>query len=120
MTELLAEIVEEAGDAGDKVAITVGEVVVDFFLGMVVVIGVLAILVGLLYVVRFAIQAIERPKKAKATETPKANAAPLPVTDEDEEVVAAITAAITCILSEEANGETVVAPFRIKKIKQIR
>lgn len=64
------------------------------------------------------------PKKAEAPAKPAAPAAPAPVQavavqSEDgltDEVVAAITAAITCVM--EAGGNT--APFTIKSIKRAK
>ena len=95
-----------------------GEALIIVVAGMLIILAVLAVLVGLLYVIRYVVQAIEKePSKATVTETAKAEIV------EDEETVAAITAAITCILQEEAQNEgndAIVAPFVIKKIKHIR
>ena len=104
--------------------INFGGAVVILVIGMLIILAVLSILVGLLYAIRYVVQAIEREKPAKknkqaATEAPAAQAEIV----EDEETVAAITAAITVMLSEEAaneGSENVVAPFKIKKIKHIR
>lgn len=98
---------------------TFGEALIVLVIGMAVIFGVLTVLIGLLHVIRVAIGIIEKPKQAPAAPT-ATQAAEI---QEDEETVAAITAAITCILMDEAqsegNDEPVVAPFRIKKIKQI-
>lgn len=97
-----------------------GEALIVVVAGMLIILAVLSILVGLLYIIRYAVGAIEKPKKTKAVTTENKEATTPAAIEEDEEVVAAITAAITCILQEEANGETIVAPFKIKKIKHIR
>lgn len=95
-----------------------GEALLFMLIGMAIIIAVLSLLVGLLYIIRYAVAAIEKPKKAKAE-----SSAPVQTeqseTENDEETVAAITAAITCILQSEQKDETVVAPFIIKKIKHI-
>ena len=96
-----------------------GEALVILVVGMLVIMAVLSVLIGLLYIIRYAVNALEKPKKVKATE---AAATPSEEIVEDEETVAAITAAISCILQEESNveGTAPVAPFVIKKIKHIR
>lgn len=91
-----------------------GEAMLFMVIGMLIILLVLSLLVGCLYIIRFAVVAIEKPKKS-VTPTEQ-----IPVSAEieaDEEVVAAITAAITCILQSESKDNTVVAPFKIKKIK---
>ncbi len=92
------------------------EALLFMVIGMLIIIAVLSILVGLLYIIRYVVKLIEKePKKTQNTsEVPQTN-----IDNEDEEVVAAITAAITAIMQEENGGETVVAPFKIKKIKHI-
>lgn len=107
--------------------INFGEALLFMVIGMLIIIAVLSLLVGLLYIIRYAVAAIEKPKKTKESaksEIGNDNGKPaveVVLSEEtDEEVVAAITAAITCILQGERGDETVVAPFVIKKIKHIR
>ncbi|MCH5163886.1 MAG: OadG family protein [Clostridiales bacterium] len=97
-----------------------GEALIVVVAGMLIILAVLSILVGLLYIIRYAVGAVEKPKKVKSSTPENKEAQVQSAIEEDEEVVAAITAAITCILQEENNGETIVAPFKIKKIKHIR
>ena len=92
-----------------------GEAILFMVIGMLIIMAVLSLLVGLLYVIRYFVAAIERPKKAKSTENLQPTEANI---ETNEEVVAAITAAITCILQSETKDETVVPPFIIKKIKR--
>lgn len=97
--------------------INFGEALLFMVIGMVIIIAVLSILVGLLYAIRYIVAAIEKPKKTKQQVDE-----PVPVEDvdvTDEETVAAVTAAIMCILQEEQKDGTVVPPFKIKKIKHI-
>ncbi|MBE5730607.1 MAG: hypothetical protein E7350_01480 [Clostridiales bacterium] len=95
------------------------DAVIVLAIGMAVIFVTLTVLIGLLHVIRLVVSAIEKPKQAPAAPTASQTAE----IQEDEETVAAITAAITCILMDEAqsegNDEPVVAPFRIKKIKHI-
>lgn len=95
-----------------------GEAVLVLLVGMGIILVVLSVLVGLLYIIRFVVRAIEKPKTAKQV-TPVAGGDEQKFV-EDEETIAAITAAITCILNEEAKEGEIVAPFKIKKIKHIR
>ena len=97
-----------------------GEALIVVVAGMLIILAVLSVLVGLLYIIRYVVNATEKPKKAKAVTSESQKPQVQAAIEEDEEVVAAITAAITCILQEENNGETIVAPFKIKKIKHIR
>ncbi len=93
-----------------------GEALLILVLGMLIILAVLSILIGLLYINNAVIRKIEKqPKKqpAKAADNHAAESV-----EDDEEVIAAVTAAITCIMQEE-RGETVIAPFKIKKIKHI-
>ncbi len=92
-----------------------GEALLILVLGMLIILAVLSILIGLLYIINAVIRRIEKPKKEPAKTADNHAAEPV---EYDEEVVAAITAAVTCIMQEE-RGETVIAPFKIKKIKHI-
>ena len=98
-------------------SLTFGESLIILLLGMGVIFLTLTVLIGCLYLIRYVVGLIEKPRTVAVTkeEATKVNAE----IEEDEETVAAITAAITCILSEENKGSDIVAPFRIKKIKQI-
>ncbi len=95
-----------------------GEALLILVIGMVTIMVVLSLLIGCLYICKAVVKAIESggKKKGSATDTKPVEQQTL----EDEELVAAITAAITCIMQEENKTETVEAPFRIKKIKHIR
>ena len=102
--------------------ISFGEALLFMVIGMLIIIAVLSILVGLLYVIRFVVEAIEKkPKTSACEQTAQLPSEPLPKAEEyDEEVVAAITAAVTCVLQSESGDKGApVAPFRIKKIKHI-
>lgn len=96
--------------------ISFGEAMLFMVIGMLIIIAVLSILVGLLYVIRYVVEAMEKNRKQeKATvETPRTD-----IETDDDEVIAAITAAIICIMQNEIGGEVPVAPFKIKKIKHI-
>lgn len=96
-----------------------GEALIILLVGILVVFAVLAVMIGFLYIIRYIVNGTDKPKAEKAKVVPSELIQTAKVED-DEEVVAAITAAVTCILQEEANKDgTVVAPFRIKKIKHI-
>ncbi len=98
--------------------ISIGEALLFMVIGMAIIIAVLSLLVGLLYIIRFTVEAIEKkPQKTqKADETP---VTAVEASADEDEVIAAITAAITCVLQSENGGEVPVAPFKIKKIKHI-
>lgn len=98
-------------------SLTFGESLIILLIGMIIIFLTLAVLIGCLVIIRYIVNAIERVNVVSA---PQEQATKVVVEiEEDEETVAAITAAITCILSEENKGSDIVAPFRIKKIKQI-
>ena len=94
---------------------SLGEGALFSLVGFIIVLLVLALLVGIFYLSGFIFQskAFNKPKKDKA----KPTTAQKDDVEEDEEVVAAITAAITCILSSES-GDDVPPEFVIKRIKR--
>ena len=83
-------------------------------IGISVVICVLLILVGLLMIFEKIFSAIGKSdaKKQKTKEIEPT------AVSEDEETVAAITAAIAMIYAEE-NGTQEVAPFTVRRIRQV-
>ncbi len=89
-------------------------------IGMVTVFAALAILWGALALFRVALAAVERRKTAKSEPAPAtpAPAAPAAPTSNEEELVAAITAAVTVLLAEE-NGGTAPA-FRVVSFRRTR
>ncbi len=93
--------------------ISLGEGALYAVIGFVIVLVVLALLVGIFYLSGFIFQS--KPFNKQKKESPAAQVQQQSVDDEtDEQLVAAITAAITCVLAEESQGE---APeFVIKRI----
>ena len=81
--------------------LTFGDAAIVLAIGMAVIFITLTVLIGLLYVIKLVVGAIEKPKQVPAAPT-ATQAAEI---QEDEETVAAITAAITCILMDEAQNE---------------
>lgn len=85
-------------------------------LGIVFVIAVLLVLIGLLMLFNVIFRAIE--KKTVKQPAAVAPAEVAPSASEDEETVAAIVAAVSCILQEESeDGQPV--PFTVRRIKQV-
>lgn len=109
-----AEVAEDAAPA-EKVKIS--ESLIVFFIGMLVIFGVLLILIGFFYLLKY----VSIPKAHKKTEPVKTESPEQPSevleSDADAKTVAAITAAIACVLSSESGGNS--KPFVIKKIKHI-
>lgn len=90
-----------------------------FLIGMLVIFAALAILVGVVVgyssAFRAADKAIAKRKGGKAPAPAAEAPAPAPASGISEETVAAITAAIACVLTAEAaDGE--VPPFLVKSI----
>lgn len=110
---------------GEITELGFGDALLILLIGMAMIFLVLTLLVGYLYLGKYVIGSIEKKSKAKEAQKkqlPEHKQGAEASDEDDDEVVAAITAAITAILIEEANaGEAdVVAPFKIKKIKHIR
>lgn len=94
--------------------VTIGETAVYALVGFVIVLLVLALLIGIFYLSGF----VFKSKLFNKTEQPK-SPSKTPETsevDQDEETVAAITAAIALILAEEAGESDVKPDFVIKRI----
>jgi len=91
-----------------------------FFMGLLVIFAVLTILILFFMTLKLLNGSGKKSQKAQAPKTPVIEVAPQPtvVVENDDEIVAAITAAISCVLSAETkSGE--VTPFVIKKIRHI-
>lgn len=92
---------------------SLGEGALYSLIGFIIVLAVLALLVGIFYLSGFLFQSGLLSKKQKDTAV-----APVENGDEtDDQVVAAITAAVACILQEE-NGCTEAPDFVIKRISR--
>ena len=80
--------------------------------GFVIVLAVLALLVGIFYLSGFIFQskAFNKDKAEKPAATQTENA------DSDDELVAAITAAISCVLQSESDSDSEPPEFVIKRI----
>lgn len=92
--------------------VSLGEGALYAVIGFIIVLAVLALLVGIFYLSGFVFQSklFNKSKPQKPAEQQSAVAE----SDEDEQLVAVITAAIACMLEEENDGE---APeFVIKRI----
>ncbi len=98
---------------------SLGEGAVLALVGFVIVLIVLALLVGIFYLSGFIFQTklFNRPKKDKSKPTDVVQKAVDDVAEDEEEVVAAITAAIACVLSAEACDDN-PPEFVIKRIKR--
>ena len=96
---------------------SLGEGAVLALVGFVIVLIVLALLVGIFYLSGFIFQTklFNRPKKDKSKPTDVVQKAVDDVAEDEEEVVAAITAA--CVLSAEACDDN-PPEFVIKRIKR--
>lgn len=99
--------------------IKISDAAIYSLVGFIIVLAVLMLLVGIFYLSGF----IFRSKLFdKSKRKPKAAAKPdfevAGSADNDEEIVAAITAAITCIYESEAGESKVVPEFVIKRIKR--
>lgn len=110
-------------DTHEKIPINVSEGLIVFFLGMLTIFAVLTLLILFFWALKLFSGQKKIEKKVENIENVVAPVAQLqvqPVQEEsyDEEVVAAITAAISCVLSAEVkSGEP--TPFIIKKIRHI-
>lgn len=86
--------------------------------------GVLLALWGIILLVKKAIAVLEnRNSKATATTAP-ATASPAPVavvsTDDEDEIIAVITAVISQMMAEEYCGSSELPEFRIASVKEIK
>ena len=104
--------------------VSFGDSLIVLLLGMAIVMAVLAVIIGLIKIIKLVLDAIEGNKKAEQVTAAVTQSEPQKqqTVQEDEETVAAIAAAISCMLESEKQGATadVTAPFVIKKIKRIR
>lgn len=82
-------------------------------IGFIIVLLVLALLVGVFYLSGFIFQSktFNKPKVDHVAVTQEQ-----PENSDDEELVAAITAAISCVLQSEAGGDSEPPEFVIKRI----
>ena len=108
----------EEGSTNVSQKIGIGKAALLALIGFVIVFLVLAVLVLLLMLFKFLFGLKINFKKNKNAETANEGTAEVNE-DNDEETVAAITAAIACMLETES-GEEQAAPFVIRKIKRIK
>lgn len=98
--------------------LTIGQAVSVVFTGIVVVFLALLILIGFLYAMGAVFKSINKKNAANGSSGATAPAKPAPAAASQngvsKDVVAAITAAITCIWAEEGNN----SPFVIKSIEK--
>ncbi|MCH5157696.1 MAG: OadG family protein [Clostridiales bacterium] len=101
--------------------VPIGTAALYAVIGFVIVLGVLALLVGIFLIsgLIFRTKALSKDKlfekKEKPNPEPEFVPSAVPERNNDDEIVAAITAAITVILSEEC-GESEKPEFVIRKI----
>ena len=114
----LALLSEEFGSMswGEKLS-TSG---LTFVVGMVLTFVILALLVGLVFLCRVIVAAIERGRESRSGKKAENLSVSEPQQEEedfDAETVAAITAAVSCCLAAESeDGKP--APFRIRAIRR--
>ena len=100
----------------------IGEILLLCLIGIAIVILALAVLIVLIMGISKVIVAIEKALDNRAnnkTTAPVATASPVSPTAEDEETVAAITAALLAFYEVSADEEAVPPPFVIRSIKKI-
>ena len=103
--------------------VTFGDSLVVLLLGMLIVMVVLALIIGMVKLIKLILDALEGGKKAsEVSQAAPAVAVRSETIQEDEETVAAITAAVAIMLEDESKdgAHEITAPFVIKKIKRIR
>ena len=113
-------IAAEEGGTNVSQKIGAGKAALIALIGFLIVFLVLAVLVLLLMLFKFLFGLKINFKKKNKTDEISEEATQVNV-DSDEETVAAITAAIACMLeAEKGEGEEQAAPFVIRKIKRIK
>ena len=118
-------LLRKIGDAGEVIkeevnttTMTLGErtayCLQRTLIGLIIVFGVLAIIMLVLYVSKFIFSRETKPKKTEEKTEAVKNQAEEPAQNDDGEVVAAIIAAITAMREEEGN----VGAFRVVSFKR--
>lgn len=102
-----------------KANISIGEALLDLVLGTVIIFIVLAVLIGIIYLMKLVFELAGRKKKKEMpaiTETEKSNS----VAVCDDEEVAAVIGAVLSLYYDECAVATKKAPFIVKNIYKIK
>lgn len=117
---IIAFLSDETGGLGQlgfgKSDTSIGSAALYALIGFLIVVAVLALLVGIFYLTGFIFKskAFSRDKLFERKKKPKAASETSPAQSDDDELAAAITAAVMCML--ESEGDDVKPDFVIRRI----